>query len=260
MRIGKRGAKFILNLIRKIIGSKRHHGILSSLGGSHSIPDFIALINNSEKSNYGSIFNSFGIEPHHKVLDIGFGAGQFLFMASEVSEHVVGIEPHDELFDYVNSEIAKKGISNVEIVKSVGEELAFETSSFDKVLLMSVLMLVRPKAMLLEINRVLKPEHEVVLHLSNYGYALNCIRDGVYCDDKSRIDVGLSFIVTRLKRVLTRDYNVGGVFTRKDIEALAHKTGFEVVRYESAPYFNWEPDNFWGFERQFLVILRKLKS
>lgn len=95
------------------------------------------------------------------LLDIGCGKGEFLSLAKDKGWHVYGIEPSEKLANYA---VVKYGLD----VKDCAENARFQDSFFDVVTLNMVLEhLDEPKAVLKEVNRVLKDNGLLFIEVPN---------------------------------------------------------------------------------------------
>lgn len=101
--------------------------------------------------------------PDHKILDIGCGAGYFLFMTLEryrkqgFNPTVVGIDISDNQLSYMVQRMAKEGVDAVAVHAS-GEYLPFPDNSFDLITCSEVIEHVRnPDRALQDMYRILKP-------------------------------------------------------------------------------------------------------
>ncbi|MFX0116609.1 MAG: class I SAM-dependent methyltransferase [Candidatus Hodarchaeota archaeon] len=94
-------------------------------------------------------------ERHHRVLEIGFGKGKLLKKLSPLVKQVSGIDVDERK---VNRAIWKLGLKNLDLRNARAENLPFDDSSFDAVVMVSSYHEFSdgPKA-LSEIWRVLKP-------------------------------------------------------------------------------------------------------
>ena len=244
--------RFILYGIMNIIGNKKNSGVLHEF----ALSDFITQTY-SEPNNYEIIVQNLKLNKNDIVLDVGFGAGQFLFLIAKQAEKIYGVEPASDLYDFVNNKIANENLLNIFISKDCGEQLNFENDFFDKAVCMSVLMMTNPYKVLKEIRRVLKRGGLLTMHISDIGYSLHSLRDGIYCKNPNRIKGTLKQLIQRFRRSILRQYNTGGVFTQKDIEKLSEITGFEIIENLNQGYYDWEPKKYWGFNTQHLITLRK---
>jgi arsenite methyltransferase len=102
-----------------------------------------------------------GIKPGHKVLDLGSGAGNDVFVARILvgeSGHVTGLDFTDEMLAKANRNNQKLGYTNVEFVRGDIEQIPLPDNSFDVVISNCVLNLVPDKHRAYsEIKRVLRP-------------------------------------------------------------------------------------------------------
>jgi len=102
-----------------------------------------------------------GIEPGHRVLDLGSGAGNDVFVARILvgeSGHVTGLDFTEEMLAKANRNNQTLGYTNVEFVKGDIEHIPLPDNSYDVVISNCVLNLVPDKQRAYsEIKRVLKP-------------------------------------------------------------------------------------------------------
>ena len=101
--------------------------------------------------------------PHGSaVLDVGCGAGFDMYVAGQLvgdQGRVCGIDLTDEMASLARKNLAKAGISNVEIKKVDMEHIPYPDHSFDVVISNGVINLSPSKqTMFNEIYRVLKPD------------------------------------------------------------------------------------------------------
>jgi len=129
-------------------------------------------------------------------LEIGVGTGRF---AAPLGIQV-GIDPAREMLDYA----AKRSIS---VVQGIGEELPFLNNSFDYALCVTTLCFVDDATtMLSEINRVLKPDGELVLG---------------FIDRTSKL--GQYYLTHQTENVYYRDATF---YSGDEVELLLHDAGF----------------------------------
>jgi arsenite methyltransferase len=102
-----------------------------------------------------------GIQPGHRVLDLGSGAGNDCFVARSIvgeKGHVVGLDFTTAMVLKARENSDKMGYTNVQFIQGDIEEMPLNTDQFDVVLSNCVLNLVPDKSKAFaEIFRVLKP-------------------------------------------------------------------------------------------------------
>ncbi len=106
----------------------------------------------------------------HRVLDVGCGAGYFLYLIREkyqaqgVTPMVTGVDISTAQLSYMVRKMSKEGIGDAVVVHGNGEYLPFEDHSFDLVTCSEVLEHIRnPLRALSEMHRVLKPGGTLLL-------------------------------------------------------------------------------------------------
>jgi len=118
----------------------------------------------------GAVTNSFGcgnplafseVQPGDVVLDLGSGAGLDLLIAARKvgpTGRVIGVDMTEEMIAAACQNIARSGLTNVEVRHGLIEELPVESDSVDWVISNCVINLSPDKpAVFAEIARVLKP-------------------------------------------------------------------------------------------------------
>lgn len=111
-------------------------------------------------------------EPEKKtVLEIGYGGGRLLAPAARAFEKAIGVDVHD-CRDFVREELARQGITNVELHTSDGKSLPVDDSSVDAVYSFIVLHHVETLGiftmLIKETARVLKPGGLAMLYYGRY--------------------------------------------------------------------------------------------
>ena len=108
-------------------------------------------------------------KPGDRILEVGVGTGLSLSLYPP-STYVVGIDICAEMLSKAVSRTAKNLLTNVSLVLMNAQQLAFRSSSFDKVVAMYVASVVPdPRQLMKEMIRVCKPGGDifVVNHFSN---------------------------------------------------------------------------------------------
>ncbi|MFC0524897.1 class I SAM-dependent methyltransferase [Pontibacillus salicampi] len=103
------------------------------------------------------IINSFQLEKHHSVLDIGCGTGQTAsYIHERYGSDVIGIDNHEIMCDKALHRIQQLGYP-VEIIQGKAEQLPIEDEMVDFVIAESVLTFTEVPKSLRECKRVLAP-------------------------------------------------------------------------------------------------------
>ena len=110
------------------------------------------------------------------VLDLGYGGARMLAAASRHFKKAIGVDIHDEN-SLVTEELKKRGIENIELIKSDGESIPVNDESIDLVYSFIVLQHVEKieifKKYFEETYRILKPNGLAVLYFGReYKYSM----------------------------------------------------------------------------------------
>jgi 2-polyprenyl-3-methyl-5-hydroxy-6-metoxy-1,4-benzoquinol methylase len=159
------------------------------------------------------------VQPPVQLLDVGCGTGHFLELASRIEGwEVTGVE----LSDYA----AKEATQRVGCPVHVGtlDAAAFPSETFDVVTLWYVLEHVaHPKALLVEVHRVLQPNGIVLVAVPNLHYL--------------RIKRSLLGLVSKAEGMFHLDEHLFH-YTPKTLARLLEATGFELTMQRVAePFF-----------------------
>ncbi|NIP24282.1 MAG: class I SAM-dependent methyltransferase [Phycisphaerae bacterium] len=117
-------------------------------------------------------------QPETKVaLEIGHGGGRILSAASRGFQKVIGVDIHDNN-RLVEEELRKRGITNIELLKTDGQTIPIEDNSIDVVYSFIVLQHIERikifKGYLAESYRILKPGGLALLYFGRkYFFSIN---------------------------------------------------------------------------------------
>jgi phosphatidylethanolamine/phosphatidyl-N-methylethanolamine N-methyltransferase len=111
-----------------------------------------------------AVLEALRLRPGERVLEVGVGTGLSLPMYPE-SVKITGIDLSREMLDKARTRVARRGLRNVEaLLEMDAESTSFADASFDKVVAMYVMPVVRdPAAVLEEFHRVCKPDGEIYI-------------------------------------------------------------------------------------------------
>lgn len=156
-----------MNLTRTILDRTfgRPQGTLGKLGGA-----IMARMN----AGFGAwTVELLEIEPHDRVLEVGFGPGVVIHRLSEVAtaEHIAGVDPSQEMVEQAgarNRVAIRSG--RVELLLGSVDDLPFSDASFDRVLsINSMQMWPDALAGLREIRRVIRPAGRIALGFTRHS-------------------------------------------------------------------------------------------
>jgi len=102
---------------------------------------------------------------HDRILDIATGTADVAIAASKLNpEQIIGLDLSEKMLEIGRKKIAKKGISNIELVKGDSENLPYDDNSFDVVTVsFGVRNFENLKKGISEMARVLKPGAKLIV-------------------------------------------------------------------------------------------------
>jgi SAM-dependent methyltransferase len=144
-------------MLREIAHFLRHGPEVMRLQASHGRAEFLELImTRADEGGYGEVRRALVAGLRGRVLEVGCGTGA-MFDYYDPSASVVGIEPEADFFELAVRRAGKHG-KRIQVVDGDGMALAFESGSFDAVVLGLVLCSVPSvDGVLSEAYRVLRP-------------------------------------------------------------------------------------------------------
>jgi len=109
-----------------------------------------------------AVIDALGCRPGERVLEVGVGTGLSLPMYPPFVR-VTGIDVSREMLEKARLRVERRGLANVEALREMdGEAMDFPDASFDKVVAMYVVSVVRDPARLLrELHRVCRHDGEI---------------------------------------------------------------------------------------------------
>ena len=111
-----------------------------------------------------AVLEALRLRPGDRVLEVGVGTGLSLPMYPQ-SVKITGIDVSREMLDKARLRVGRRGLQNVEaLLEMDAEAMTFADQSFDKVVAMYVMPVVRnPARVLEEFHRVCKPDGEIFI-------------------------------------------------------------------------------------------------
>jgi phosphatidylethanolamine/phosphatidyl-N-methylethanolamine N-methyltransferase len=129
-----------------------------------------------------AVLNALDLRPGDRVLEVGVGTGLSLPMYP-ASVKVTGIDLSREMLDKARARVARRGLANVEgLLEMDAESMSFADASFDKVVAMYVMPVVKnPARVLDEFHRVCRPDGEIYLvnHVRSDNPLLGAVEKGL---------------------------------------------------------------------------------
>jgi phosphatidylethanolamine/phosphatidyl-N-methylethanolamine N-methyltransferase len=111
-----------------------------------------------------AVLEALRLQPGERVLEVGVGTGLSLPMYP-ASVKVTGIDLSREMLAKAQARVARRKLANVEaLLEMDAETMSFPDASFDKVVAMYVMPVVRdPARVLEELHRVCRPDGEIYI-------------------------------------------------------------------------------------------------
>jgi phosphatidylethanolamine/phosphatidyl-N-methylethanolamine N-methyltransferase len=111
-----------------------------------------------------AVMQALHLKPGDRVLEVGVGTGLSLPLYP-ASVKVTGIDLSSDMLAKAHARVARRRLANVEaLLEMDAESMSFPDASFDKVVAMYVMPVVRdPAAVLEEFHRVLRPDGEIFI-------------------------------------------------------------------------------------------------
>jgi len=135
--------------------------IVNQIGYTKTELDLVSIDVASSSFGCGNPLAFAEVEQGQTVIDLGSGAGLDLLLAASAvgpDGRVIGIDMTDAMIETARANIAKAGVTNVEIRKGIIEQMPVEDGSVDWVISNCVINLSPEKhKVFAEIARVLKP-------------------------------------------------------------------------------------------------------
>lgn len=167
-----------------------------------------------------------------KLLDVGCGFGDALFLYQKKFDQVIGIDPSLEMVDICKFNILKR-CRNASVLHGDCEHLKFHDSEFDVVLLLDVFEHLHSDSIvrsLSEINRVLAPGGKLIIvtpsrqRIKVWAYFDNLLR-------KLLVDWATSIFQLPVKT------HTEIFYSKKEVIGIALKNNFELSKFEFTAFY-----------------------
>jgi len=129
-----------------------------------------------------AVMEALRLRPGDRVLEVGVGTGLSLPMYPQ-SVRITGIDVSHEMLEKARRRVARRGLANVDaLLEMDAEAMSFADASFDKVVAMYVMPVVRnPARVLEEFHRVCKADGEIFIvnHVRSDNRILRAFENGL---------------------------------------------------------------------------------
>lgn len=147
--------------------------ISKTLNGSD--PEFFKRVWDADLNKYKTRLEILKMFGHKKILDAGFGMGQWLVKLAEMNENVYGIEYSKDRVQAVEKILHSKNITNTQIQQGSIEALPYSDNEFDAIFCYGVIFCTDYRKSLKEFTRVLKPGGKLYFTANDLGWFLFCL-------------------------------------------------------------------------------------
>ncbi|OPH57488.1 hypothetical protein BC351_02880 [Paenibacillus ferrarius] len=160
-------------IYRESLESVQHDQLIRDIYDENwvAMRDRYAVNTLREHASFNTMLLDMFVQKKGKLLEIGSGTGEFLWLAREAGWEVTGVEPSAVACEYANH---RYGLA---LHNEIWHESIFEQGeSFDAIVFWHVLEHIpNPKSFLKQVKRLLKPEGRVLFSLPNLHSLTNAI-------------------------------------------------------------------------------------
>lgn len=132
--------------------------------------EFFLRVWNTDMDIYANRLKAIGFTGKEKVLDAGFGTGQWLIALSELNKEVHGVEYSQVRVDATQKIVNALNISNTKLSCQSIEKMDYEDNSFDAIFCFGVIFITDFKKSLTEFKRLLKPGGKLYVSANGVGW------------------------------------------------------------------------------------------
>ena len=140
--------------------------------------DFFNRVWNTPENIYLNRLKAIGFLNKAKVLDAGFGFGQWLIPISKLNIETVGIEYSYIRYETMVKIVKDQNIQNIELLHGSIENIKLNDNEFDAVFCYSVIQHTDYRKSLAEFYRLLKPGGLLYFNSNGFGWYLHNLIEG----------------------------------------------------------------------------------
>jgi len=196
--------------------------------------EFFNRVWNDDLCVYENRIKAIGFLGMYKILDAGFGFGQWLIPLALNNSFVDGLEICDKRIDTVSRMLKNLQIKNVTLFNDSVSSINVKDNTYDAIFSYGVLFLTDYNKTLKEFYRILKPGGKLYFTFNDVGWYIKCLleeknKSENYNPRKMAIDT----ISHTIHYIITNHYeqNKQLIITKEIIKPLLQKVGFKNFKF-----------------------------